>query len=90
MELNAFLIVIFLACFVPISAQQTASSTEDLHKRVVEMEHGVLVGLLKGKISATPYAEIVAKCKPLDKELLELARSVNVKKRNDESKNKRC
>jgi 6-phosphofructokinase 1 len=36
--------------------------------------HGVLVGLLKGSISATPLSEVVANKKPLDLELLELAR----------------
>jgi 6-phosphofructokinase 1 len=36
--------------------------------------YGVLVGLLKGSISATPLAEVVANKKPLDLELLELAR----------------
>lgn len=41
-------------------------------------EHGVLVGLLKGKVAATTYAEVVANCKPLDKELLELARVLSV------------
>jgi len=36
--------------------------------------HGVLMGLLKGEIAATPLAEVVANEKPLDLELLELAR----------------
>jgi 6-phosphofructokinase 1 len=36
--------------------------------------HGVLIGLLKGEIAATPLAEVVANEKPLDLELLELAR----------------
>jgi len=36
-------------------------------------EHGVLVGLLKGEITATPLAEVVGKKKPLDPKLLELA-----------------
>lgn len=37
-------------------------------------EHGVLVGLLKGEVAATPFAEVVANRKPLDLRLLELAR----------------
>jgi 6-phosphofructokinase 1 len=37
-------------------------------------EYGVLVGLLKGEIAATPLAEVVANQKPLDLRLLELAR----------------
>jgi 6-phosphofructokinase 1 len=37
-------------------------------------EHGVLVGLLKGEITATPLAEVVTHKKPLDVHLLELAR----------------
>ena len=36
-------------------------------------EYGVLVGLAKGEIKATPLAEIVGKRKPLDTHLLELA-----------------
>jgi len=36
-------------------------------------EHGVLVGLIKGEITATPLAEVVTKKKPLDPELLKLA-----------------
>src|ERR1039457_1879660 len=37
-------------------------------------KHGVLMGLLKGEVSATPFAEVVANRKPLDLSLLELAR----------------
>jgi 6-phosphofructokinase 1 len=37
-------------------------------------EHGLLVGLLKGEIAATPLAEVVANKKPLDLQLLNLAR----------------
>jgi 6-phosphofructokinase 1 len=37
-------------------------------------EYGVLMGLLKGEIEATPLAEVVANKKPLDLRLLELAR----------------
>ncbi len=37
-------------------------------------EHGVLVGLLKSEIAATPLAEVVSNKKPLDLQLLEWAR----------------
>jgi 6-phosphofructokinase 1 len=37
-------------------------------------EYGILVGLLRGEIVATPLAEVVAGKKPLDLRLLELAR----------------
>jgi len=46
-----------------------AAATEHLARG----EHGVLVGLLKGEIAATPLAEVVANKKPLDLQLLELA-----------------
>ena len=36
--------------------------------------HGVLVGLLKGEIAATPLSEVVANRKPLDLRPLRLAR----------------
>jgi len=41
--------------------------------RLATGEHGVLIGLLKGEVSATPLDEVVAKRKPLDRELLDLA-----------------
>ncbi len=47
-----------------------AAATEHLARG----EHGVLMGLLKGEIAATPLAEVVANKKPLDLRLLELAR----------------
>ena len=47
-----------------------AAATEHLARG----EHGVLVGLLKGEMAATPLAEVVANKKPLDLRLLELAR----------------
>lgn len=47
-----------------------AAATEQLSKG----EHGVLVGLLKGEIAATPLAEVVRQKKPLDPKLFELAR----------------
>jgi 6-phosphofructokinase 1 len=37
-------------------------------------EHGILVGLLKGEIAATPLAQVVANKKSLDPRLLRLAR----------------
>lgn len=37
-------------------------------------ESGVLVGLLRGEIATTPLAEVVARKKPLDRSLLDLAR----------------
>ncbi len=46
-----------------------AAATEHLARG----EHGVLMGLLKGEIAATPLAEVVANKKPLDLRLLELA-----------------
>ncbi|NIN95173.1 MAG: ATP-dependent 6-phosphofructokinase [Anaerolineae bacterium] len=47
-----------------------AAATEHLARG----QHGLLVGLLKGEIAATPLAEVVANKKPLDLRLLELAR----------------
>jgi len=47
-----------------------AAATEHL----AQGEHGLLMGLLKGEIAATPLAEVVANKKPLDLKLLELAR----------------
>jgi len=41
-------------------------------ERLGRDEHGILVGLLKGEMAATPLAEVVANKKPLDKRLLEL------------------
>jgi len=41
-------------------------------ERLGSGEHGILVGLLKGEMAATPLAEVVANKKPLDKRLLEL------------------
>jgi len=46
----------------------------DATERVARGEHGVLVGLVKGEIAATPLVEVVANKKPLDQRLLELAR----------------
>lgn len=47
-----------------------AAATE----RLARGEDGILVGLLKGKMAATPLAEVVTSKKPLDLRLLELAR----------------
>lgn len=47
-----------------------AAATEYLAKGL----HGILVGLLKGEIVATPLAEAVAARKPIDLRLMELAR----------------
>jgi len=41
-------------------------------ERLGSDEHGILVGLLKGEMAATPLSEVVANKKPLDKRLLEL------------------
>ena len=46
-----------------------AAATEHLARG----EHGLLVGLLKGEIGATPLAEVVVTKKPLDLSLLHLA-----------------
>jgi 6-phosphofructokinase 1 len=37
-------------------------------------EHGVLAGLIKGEVAATPLAEVVSGIKPLNLRLLEFAR----------------
>jgi 6-phosphofructokinase 1 len=47
-----------------------AAATEHLARG----EHGLLVGLLKGEVAATPLTEVVANRKPLDPRLLVLAR----------------
>ncbi len=53
-----------------LATRSGAAATEHLARS----EHGVLIGLLKGEIVATPLAEVVANKKPLDLRLLELAR----------------
>lgn len=53
-----------------LASRLGAAATEHL----AQGEHGLLVGLLKGEIAATPLAEVVANKKPLDMRLLELAR----------------
>ncbi len=46
----------------------------DATERLARGEHGVLVGLSKGEMAATPLGEVVAHKKPLDQRLLELVR----------------
>jgi 6-phosphofructokinase 1 len=43
-------------------------------ERLAQGKQGVLIGLLKGEIAATPLDEVVARRKPLDRKLLDLAR----------------
>jgi 6-phosphofructokinase 1 len=50
-----------------------AAAVEQLAKG----RHGVLVGMIQGKIVATPYAEVLSGSKPLDLNLLELAQVLN-------------
>jgi 6-phosphofructokinase 1 len=47
-----------------------AAATEQLDRG----NHGVLMGLVKGEIVATPLADVVAHKKTLDPQLLELSR----------------
>jgi len=53
-----------------LASRLGAAATEHLARG----KHGLLMGLLKGEIAATPLAEVVANKKPLDLRLLELAR----------------
>jgi len=53
-----------------LSTRLGAATTE----RLARGEHGILAGLIKDEIIATPLAEVVANKKPLDLRLLELAR----------------
>jgi len=43
-------------------------------ERLCACEHGALLGLVDGKVTATPLAAVVGVTKPLDKPLLELSR----------------
>jgi 6-phosphofructokinase 1 len=52
-----------------LATRLAAAATE----RLTRGEHGVLMGLLDGKIAATPLDEVVANRKSLDPSLLELA-----------------
>jgi 6-phosphofructokinase 1 len=53
-----------------LASRLGAAATEHLARG----EHGLLMGLLKGEIAATPLVEVVSNKKPLDLRLLELAR----------------
>ncbi len=53
-----------------LASRLGAAATEQLAGGV----HGILLGLLKGEIAATPLAVVVANRKPLDFRLLELSR----------------
>jgi 6-phosphofructokinase 1 len=57
--------------FDRILATRLGAAATDL---LVSGKHGVLVGLIKGEIAATPLAEVAAKKKGLDLNLLELAK----------------
>ena len=52
-----------------LASRLGAAATE----RLAHGEQGILVGLLKGKIAATPLTEVVSQAKPLDAGLFELA-----------------
>jgi 6-phosphofructokinase 1 len=53
-----------------LATRSGAAATEHLARG----EYGLLVGLLKGEIAATPLSEVVNRQKPLDLNLIELAR----------------
>lgn len=53
-----------------LATRLAAAATEQLARG----QHGVLVGLLKGEVTTTPLADVVANKKKLDLPLLELAR----------------
>ena len=57
--------------FDRILATRLGAAATDL---LVSGRHGILVGLIKGEIAATPLAEVAAKKKGLDLNLLELAK----------------
>jgi len=56
-----------------LSTRMGAAATDYLEQG----QHGILVGLVKGEIGATPLAEVVANKKELDLNLLKLARALN-------------
>ena len=56
-----------------LGTRMGAAATEHLARA----EHGIMVGLVNGRIAPTPLAEVVAKKKQLDLNLLELARALN-------------
>ena len=45
-------------------------------RTMAEGRHGVVIGLLRGAVSETPLAEVVGQKKPVDAELLEMARTL--------------
>ncbi len=57
-----------------LATQLSAAAVEHM----ISGQHGVLIGLLKGQIAATPYREVVANKKILDVGLLELARVLSI------------
>jgi 6-phosphofructokinase 1 len=59
--------------FDRLLASRLAAAAVD---RLVNGEEGILIGLLGGKITATPLSDVVGKQKPLDLQLFELARSL--------------
>ena len=56
-----------------LSTRMGAAATE----RLAQGEQGILVGLIKGEIGATPLSEVVASKKQVDLRLLDLARALN-------------
>lgn len=56
-----------------LGTRMGAAATEYLARG----EHGILVGLIKGEIAATPLEEVVSNKKQLDLRLLDLARALN-------------
>jgi 6-phosphofructokinase 1 len=47
-------------------------------KHMAANKHGVLIGLIEGRIASTPYQKVIGKVKPLDTGLLELARVLSI------------
>ena len=56
-----------------LGTRMGAGATEHLARS----KHGIMVGLVNGKIAATSLADVVANKKQLDMSLLELARALN-------------
>jgi 6-phosphofructokinase len=57
--------------FDRLLARRLGAAATDL---LLSGRHGILVGLIKGEIAATPLAEVAGKKKGLDLNLLELAK----------------
>lgn len=55
-----------------LATRLAAGATRELEKG----NSGVLLGLIKGEVAATPYSEVIGVKKPLDLDLLELSRSL--------------